>query len=211
MTTTSSQETDGMLVEAVLDGQKERFADIVARYRPALFRLASSRLGCFDAAEDVVQETFLCAFKSLHTYDSKYSFRTWLWTILLNQINRHLKKANRTPRVDIGELRPAADCRLNDSVTPLGVVLKRERAQLLEQQLSNLPRMQADALRLRFFAGLKFHEIADAMGCGLSTAKNRVHCGLTKIGRMLSDYQSTESVAELAEKRDETPFFSNEK
>lgn len=185
-----------MLVEAILDGQKERFAEIVARYRPALFRLASSRLGRSDAAaEDVVQETFLCAFRSLHSYDAKYSFRTWLWAILLNQCNRELKRANRRPRVDAAELPAGTDCDVDLNATPLGSVLHRERAQLLEKQLFKLPKMQADALRLRFYGGLKFHEIAAAMGCSLSSAKNRVRCGLTKMGRMLSDYESMEAIA----------------
>jgi len=80
--------------------------------------------------------------------------------------------------------------------TPVGQVLKRERSQLLEQHLSDLPSMQADALRLRFFAGLKFHEIADAMGCSLSTAKNRVRCGLTKMGQSLSSYELSTSESE---------------
>jgi RNA polymerase sigma-70 factor (ECF subfamily) len=191
-----SEIPDGMLVEAVLDGRNDYFAEIVTRYRSPLFRVASSRLSRADLAEDVVQETFLCAFKSLHSYDSRYSFRTWLWTILLNQCNRHLRKANRTPRVDAHgmlsivqrqdvEERPSSQ----PNETPVGYVLNRERSQLVEHHLSSLPRTQADALRLRFYASLKFHEIADAMGCSLSTAKNRVRCGLTKMGSLMSDYE----------------------
>ena len=185
-----------MLVEAILDGRKDHFAEIVRRYSSALFRVASSRMGRTDLAEDVVQETFLCAFKSLHSYDSRFSFRTWLWTILLNQCSRHLRKSNRTPRVDatgmLSFVQPAEDDKqltTGANESPVGHILNRERSQLLEQHLCDLPRPQADALRLRFFGGLKFHEIADAMGCSLSTAKNRVRCGLTKMGQLLSDYE----------------------
>lgn len=187
---------DGMLVEAALDGRNDHFAEIVSRYTSPLLRVASSRLGCTGLAEDVVQETFLCAFKSLHSYDSRYSFRTWLWTILLNQCNRHLRRANRTPRVDAHGMLSIAQQRDDEerlysqpTETPVGHVLNRERSQLVEHHLSNLPSTQADALRLRFYAGLKFHEIADTMGCGLSTAKNRVRCGLTKMGNLMSDYE----------------------
>src|SRR5687768_12655499 len=74
--------TDGMLISAVLAGEREQFAVLVRRYQRALVRAANSRLGRDDWADDVVQETFLCALKWLHTYDSQYSFRTWLWTIL---------------------------------------------------------------------------------------------------------------------------------
>lgn len=203
MKTTFREISDGMLVEAVLDGHKDGFAEFVRRYRSSLIRVASSRLGRDDLAEDVVQETFLCAFKSLHSYNSRYSFRTWLWTILLNQCNRALRKANRIPRVDPAGMLPVVQRlesqeNLSPSVneTPVGQVLKRERSELLEQHLSDLPSMQADALRLRFFAGLKFHEIADAMGCSLSTAKNRVRCGLTKMGQSLSSYELSTSESE---------------
>jgi len=62
----------------------------------------------------------------------------------------------------------------------------QERSQLLDSLLAKLPEGQADALRLRFFGGLKFQEIAEAMGCSLSTAKNRVRWGLTKMAEYLA-------------------------
>ena len=76
---------DGPLVASALAGDRGALEVLAKRYRPALVRTAWSRLGRTDAAEDAVQETLLCVFKSLRTYDSRFSFRTWLWTILLNQ------------------------------------------------------------------------------------------------------------------------------
>jgi RNA polymerase sigma-70 factor (ECF subfamily) len=70
----------------------------------------------------------------------------------------------------------------------LSRLLQKERGELLEQLLAELPQPQADALRLRFYGGLKFQEIADAMGCSLSSAKNRVRWGLEKMSaRITSD------------------------
>ena len=60
-------------------------------------------------------------------------------------------------------------------------MLARERSELLEASLAALPTVQADALRLRFFGGLKFEEIAEAMQCSLGTAKNRVRWGLMRM------------------------------
>jgi len=190
-----TDESDAAIIELVLGGQPDRFAAIVRRYRQALQRVAVSRLGRSDWAEDVVQETFFCAFKWLGSYNSQYSFRTWLWTILLNQCNRHYKKTSRLPQVnswsDHGE---AADLSALDSSassgepSPLSRLLQKERGELLEQLLAELPEPQADALRLRFYGGLKFQEIADAMGCSISTAKHRVRCGLEKMSsRITSD------------------------
>jgi RNA polymerase sigma-70 factor (ECF subfamily) len=182
--------SDGELIDAVLDGNKQRFAEIVRRYHGALLRAAASRLKRPDLAEDVVQETFLCAFKSLHTYNSQYSFRTWLWTILLNQCRRRHRRESR--RIDLAWTsagsaeRAIPQAVVCDEAGPPENAMAREQAARLEELLGALPEVQADALRLRFFGGLKFHEIADAMGCSLSSAKARVRLGLTRMSEIMN-------------------------
>ena len=184
--------SDGTLIASVLAGDRDQFAQLVARYQGPLLRVARSRMGRPDWAEDVVQETFLCAFKSLHTYDSRYSFRTWLWTILLNQCRRQLKKFSRglfigawNQSTNDDDLRANLADQLRSDESPSARMATRERSELLDALLARLPEGQADALRLRFFGGLKFQEIAEAMGCSLSTAKNRVRWGLTKMAEYL--------------------------
>ena len=71
--------------------------------------------------------------------------------------------------------------------TPPKRLAAKERAELLNALLARLPEVQADAIRLRFFGGLKFIEIADAMSCNLSTAKNRVRWGLSKMAAFLTE------------------------
>jgi RNA polymerase sigma-70 factor (ECF subfamily) len=184
--------SDGEVIAAVLSGQTERFADLARRYQPALLRVANSRLARRDWAEDVVQETFLCAFKSLHSYDSRYSFRTWLWTILLNQCRRLHQKQSRRPQVStwtdhsLDERAVSRHMSLESSeAEPPVQLLAKERTERLESLLAKLPESQADALRLRFFGQLTFPEIAAAMGCSLSSAKNRVRWGLTKLSQLI--------------------------
>jgi RNA polymerase sigma-70 factor (ECF subfamily) len=140
-------------------------------------------LGRRDWAEDVVQETFLCAYKWLAGYDSRYSFRTWLWTILLNQCNRHFQRRVR----QVESVDSAAQGQLTSSeASPPESLLAKERAEQLNRELAGLPPEQADALRLRFFGGLKFQEIADVQQCSLTSAKNRVRWGLLKMANRLS-------------------------
>jgi RNA polymerase sigma-70 factor (ECF subfamily) len=184
--------SDGTLISAVLAGETPAFEQLVDRYQGPLGRVARSRMGRPDWAEDVVQETFLCAFKSLHTYNSQYSFRTWLWTILLNQCRRQLKRFSRGVFIGSWEQEASDEDRratlaeeLKSEESPSTRLAAQERSELLDTLLAKLPEAQADALRLRFFGGLKFHEIADAMGCSLSTEKNRVRWGLTKMAEFL--------------------------
>ncbi len=177
--------SDGELIAAVMAGERDRFTTIVERYQHALLRLASNRLGRHDWAEDVVQETFLCAFRWLHTYDSRYSFRTWLWTIALNQCHRHFEKRSRQAVLHGAQAASPVHELVCPATLPEEVVLADEQAAHLAALLSELPAQEADALRLRFFGGLKFQEIADALGCSLTSAKNWVRFGLVKLGTRL--------------------------
>ena len=184
-----AQPSDATLIARVARGERECFAELVGRYQPALRRVAASRLGRRDWAEDVVQETFLAAFRSCASYDPRYSFRTWLWTILLNQCNGHYQRRMRSvplePLTARSERAAVPTSLPGGGESPLAELLAKERAARLESLLSELTLAQADALRLRFFGGLKFHEIAETMRCSLNTAKNRVRLGLARMAELL--------------------------
>jgi RNA polymerase sigma-70 factor, ECF subfamily len=206
---------DSALLAAILAGQDEGFAELMRRYQRPLWRVARSRLGRDDWADDVVQETFFCVLRWLPSYDSRYSFRTWLWTILLNQCHRQWRKGSRGLLFGLG-IELGGDDRSPSSVSaamarqlrspdnPSHALEAKERIALLDALLTRLPEPQADALRLRFFAGLKFAEIADTMGCSLSTAKNRVRWGLLKLAEFLGPSGEFASWGlALGEERDE--------
>ena len=203
-------DTDAELMRRAHRGDGAAFAEIVSRYQGALRRVAASRLGTVEAAEDVVQETFFAAYKSRHTYDSQFGFRTWLWTILLNQCRRYAGRQARHSRaisIDGREPGDASQHRCEPIARDdpgLGGLMAHERHEVLERLLLQLSAVQADALRLRFFGGLKFQEIADTMQCSLLTAKNRVRWGLLR----LSDLAQEETTGELRTRKlsDDTPF-----
>ncbi|MEX2025839.1 MAG: RNA polymerase sigma factor [Pirellulaceae bacterium] len=189
---------DGSLVMAVLAGRREAFDLIVRRYQRALLFVARGRLVRADLAEDAVQEAFLCALKWLHTYDSQYSFRTWLWTILLNQCSRAAQKLGRQQRATLatgirGEDEPVSQLASSEA-SPLDGLLARESRERIGELLDQLPENQADALRLRFFGGLKFQEIADAQGVSLTSAKTRVRQGLLTLAQQLRESESMQRV-----------------
>jgi RNA polymerase sigma-70 factor (ECF subfamily) len=180
MTALDPNSPDGMLLAAALAGDEHGFEQLVRRYQAALMKAAVSRLGRRELAEEALQETFLCAHRWLHTYDSRYSFRTWLWTILLNQCSRLAKR-------EVKHIRPTEIERPASALpSPLDQLLARENEERINALLSRLPDSQADALRLRFFGGLSFPEIAAAMQCSQAGAKHRVKTGLLKLSQWLS-------------------------
>ena len=78
----------------------------------------------------------------------------------------------------------------------------RERREILERLLLELSPVQADALRLRFFGGLKFQEIADTMQCSLCTAKNRGRWGLLRLSDLVQEETSERATRDEAPRRD---------
>jgi RNA polymerase sigma-70 factor (ECF subfamily) len=188
------EQSDAALMRCAQDGRDGAFAEIARRYHGPLFRVARSRLVREDWAEEAVQETLMAALRSRHTYDASRGFRTWLWTILLNQCTAVRRRQIRAGRVanwtDRGEPTNETKASIEEHAvepgeSPLAALLFKERAERLDQLLAELGEPQADALRLRFFAALKFQEIADAMNCSLLTAKNRVKAGLLRLAEML--------------------------
>lgn len=184
-------------------GDRTAFGLLVERYQGALARVALSRLRDAEAADDMVQETFFAAFKSKHTYDEQYAFRTWLWTILLNQCRRHAGRQARAPRhqsfdtpTDMDAIELAAAGAVDPQPAALSLLLARERREQLDALLTQLTEVQADALRLRFFGGLQFQEIAACMECSLPTAKLRVRCGLLRLSQMITESSFGQSSAE---------------
>lgn len=172
-------------------GEVELFDLLVRRYRDPLLNVAWSKLGDRTWAEDVVQETFLAAFASRATYNPRFAFRTWVWTILLNLCRRQWQRRETRPReqslpiappeILAGYREPAS----HDSA--LAILLRTERREQVHRLLARLTDVQADALRLRFFGGLQFSEIALAMGSSLGAAKQRVKQGLFVLAEFLRE------------------------
>ena len=111
----------------------------------------------------------------------------------LNQCRRSWTKSLRRPRLFYASEHPPAEVEPavyqasleRGEEPPWQRLLAQERSELLEALLKRLPPAQADALRLRFFAGLKFEEIAETMQCSLGTAKNRVKWGMMRLAEFV--------------------------
>jgi RNA polymerase sigma-70 factor (ECF subfamily) len=182
---------DAEIMRRVQAGEAALFGLLVERYRSALLRVADSKLGNVAWAEDVVQETFLAAYSARGSYKPQFAFRTWLWTILLNLCRRHWQRRESRPQEQSASAIIGWDVADHGEAihadTGLGQLLLTERRQEVQRLLAALPEPQADALRLRFLAGLPFAEIALTMNSSLSAAKQRVKQGLETLAHRLRE------------------------
>jgi RNA polymerase sigma-70 factor (ECF subfamily) len=183
--------SDSDLLQLVRTGRSDAFDVLVDRYRPRLLRFATQMFGESAIAEDLVQETFAAVFTARDSFNPAFAFSTWIWTILLNVCRRE-RRRRRTHQRTCTEAAKLRDVSVaHDASTEYE---RREDAARLRTLLEELPAAQADALRLRFFGGLSFDEVALAMDSSVSGAKVRVRKGLTAMASRLR----AEGTAEFA-------------
>ncbi|MBI1347651.1 sigma-70 family RNA polymerase sigma factor [bacterium] len=185
--------SDEDLMRLVQTGQLAVFEELVHRYRNALVRVAASKLGDRQVAEDVVQEALLAAFAARQTFNPAYKFRTWLWTIALRLCQKQGQRSRGPQQSLVAPNSPVVQSAAVDGPHGLQSLLTTEQSELLQQALSALPEAEADALRLRFFGGLPFDDIAAAMDSSVSGAKQRVKHGLARLALRLQTLSGVES------------------
>src|SRR5437868_7486427 len=117
--------SDGAAVRRVLDGDTEAFGILVERYRTELGRVAAGMLGDRDAADDVLQEAFISAYRSLGSCRDPEKFRTWFYSIVTNRCRDALR---RKPAVDIATVDVAAKEQADAPVEDEELAAKLERA-----------------------------------------------------------------------------------
>ena len=139
-------------------------------------------------ARDVCQETFLRAYRALGGFRGQAKFSSWLYRIALNLCRDWVRRERRTPVVqapdDVDLLDLAATREPSESIEEL--VARKDLSRSVERAMKRLPDEQRTAIILKEYHGLTFQEIADLVGCPLSTVKTRLYQGLTVLRRELA-------------------------
>jgi RNA polymerase sigma-70 factor, ECF subfamily len=173
------------LIARVCRGERAAFAVLVNAYAKPIFNLAFRMTGSRQDADDLAQETFLRAYRKLNRFDPEKKFFTWLYTIALNIIRNHLKSSpERTARKAKMDHPPANPV---DTANPEGLFLAREKEQLLEICLQQLPSDLKEAIVLRFYQDLTFDEIAAITDTTVSAVKMRAYRGLERLRALVSE------------------------
>ena len=170
--------TDGVLVHATLNGDDRAFTTLVDRHAPACLRFARRMLGERADAEDAAQETFVRAFRALHSYDDSTPFRTWLFAILVNRCRTALSRRSRRERGGLTFVEPAA---VDDPARAFEV---REE---IAWALGALPAEQREAFLLKHVEQLTYDEMAAVTGAGVSALRMRVKRACDRLQVLLDD------------------------
>lgn len=176
-------------VELALGGDADAFCELCRAYEVRLWRQAMALCGDPLRAEDLAQETFIEAWKSLRRYDGQCRFFTWLCAILFNCC-RAGRRRDRTrerrfqamPDLSAADevLEPCADT----PAPPDQTVLRRDEAALVHQCIARLPDKHREVVHLRFFVDDSLPGIAAALGCSVGTVKSRLYYAVEKLRQM---------------------------
>ena len=180
--------TDADLIARALSREDQNaFAELVRRYQsPVRAFLARMARGDTHLADDLAQETFVKAWRKLHTYRGGSRFSTWLFGIAINEFRSAARQRKELALEDIDELPPEENQSGSDSRSQLHLDLT--------EALKRLHFNERAAIILCCQNGLSHEEAARALDCPLGTIKTNVLRGKEKLKRWLSGYRGYESI-----------------
>jgi RNA polymerase sigma-70 factor (ECF subfamily) len=190
--------TDLAAVERTRAGDTAAFRVLVERYGRSVFRLAFRMTGNEFDAEDVVQETFLRAFKQLDTYESRSSFSTWLYRIAANYSLDLIRSRKRHASRRVTENPDEENILDSVKTTDPGqdrIYYSAQVKERLDAALQLLSDQERTAFLLRHFEGQSIEQIGAVLDLGVSATKNSIFRAVRKIREALEPVVSSYEAA----------------
>mgnify|MGYP000147262910 FL=1 len=170
---------DQKLVEKAQKGDKKAFGMLVEKYQRRLNRLLSRMVRDQSEIEDIVQDSFIKAYRAINNFRGDSAFYTWLYRIGINTAKNHLVKLGKRPKamneVEIEEIENFEDAPdLRNHETPESTMMSSQIVASVNQTIEALPNELKEAISLREMDGLSYEEIADLMNCPIGTVRSRI-------------------------------------
>ena len=177
---------DADIVRLARQGDEIAWESLVRAHQTPVFRLAYLLLGSADEAEDVTQETFIRAYRSLGRFDTTRPLRPWLLKIATNlahnqrrSMGRYLAALGRLFQFERGSIGVPAEVQGD----------QHQEAEELWRAVRTLGQADQQIIYLRYFLGLSVDETAEAMGLVQGTVKSRLHRALDRLRKVIEqDY-----------------------
>ena len=178
---TAPPQLDAALIAAWQGGDEQAAAELVGRHARALARFLAGAGAAEADVDDLVQETFIRAFRSVDRFRGQCQFRTWLLTIGGNMLKDHGRRAGRQKVVPLDEGALVVD-RGGD---PHELMEAGEAEAQLAEGLKVLPRLQREVFLLRAQQGLEYEEIAAALATTAGAARVHYHHAVKRLKELI--------------------------
>ena len=172
------------LVYRAQQGDHEAFAELYESHFDDIYRYVALRVGNRMEAEDITQEVFLKAVRSIQSFKWKgIPFSAWLFRIARNEVIDSLRKKSKQPTVPLSEL-PVIP--VSSAGNPHPLVEHEVDVDQLRAAVRQLTQAQQEVISLRFSAELTIAEVAGIMGKSQGAVKSLQHNGIIALRRVLS-------------------------
>lgn len=184
---------DQETIDKVISGDFDAFEGLVEKYEGRVYRHLRKMVNDKDLAEDLLQETFLSAYKGLKGFEGNSSFSTWLFRIATNAALMYLRK-NRPEIVEYddqignkedGAIRGTSPAFVS---TPLDILLSWEGKNKIEEAIDSLPVIYRSVIVLRDVEGFSLEEVAGIMNISVAAVKSRLHRARNAVREALGSY-----------------------
>jgi RNA polymerase sigma-70 factor (ECF subfamily) len=172
-------------------GDAEAFCRLTEPLQTRLLRQAAALSGDLGAAEDLVSETLVEAWKSLARYDESCRFSTWLYAILLHRFQKWSRRARSRPialaRLPIfhrDDLLAKQENIPSPEASPAENAAQNENSALMRRYIARLSEKHRQIILLRFFEDASLPDMARALGCPVGTVKSRLHHALESLRKI---------------------------
>ena len=178
----SSKDKDLILVRRAKRGDYKAFDLLVLKYQSRIIGISMKFVKDIHIAEDIAQESFIKAFKSLNSFREESAFYTWLYRIAANTSKNYLTSKRRKKEYSESEVFSSEDVNVDIFDIPGGdspeeILAANNLREVIFESLSNLPEDIRTAISLREFEGLSYEEISEVLDCPIGTVRSRIFRG----------------------------------
>ena len=170
--------SDEKLIADALNGNQQAYQELLLKYQKTVFHIILKIIRNSDDTQDLVQETFMRAFKTLESYRSEYRFSTWLCKIAANcSIDYLRKKKIRAFSMDkpIETKNGTVEVEFQDKgANPEEYMLRKQRLVSIEEAIESLPEKYKEVIVYRHHDDKSYEEIAKIMNIPIGTVKARI-------------------------------------
>jgi RNA polymerase sigma-70 factor (ECF subfamily) len=186
-----AEPTDDVLVAALRRRDENAYLELVRRHTPLMLRVARSVVGSTEAAEDVVQDTWLAVLRSVDRFEGRSTFKTWLMRILVNTArNRRMRESRTVCWSTLPGDAPAWDAvlagRSAEPAGPLDHAIAGEVWEVIRAALACLPDRQRVVVVLRDVEGSSPEEVGAILGVSRGNQRVLLHRGRARLRELLA-------------------------
>lgn len=181
-----ADQSDGELVARSIAGRQSAFAEITRRHKMPLYRLAVGIIGDEEEALDIVQETFVSAYRGLDRYDPSRPMRAWLARIAINKCRDWRRR--RAVRRLVSLVVPIEQALDTPDHQPSAHAVAADRQEMacVAEAITRLPARLSETLVLRTIEGLTEAETAHVLGVTEKTVETRLYRARTRLGELIA-------------------------